>query len=180
MSSSPMHLTGPRNGNEIPEREGLPFVPILMAIGVIALIAVAAYQVLVPNPVGTVSIEKVNAVEMSTGDRVVVEVELAVSNITDKPLKYHSTEIKLVTDQNPKGIKDSPASTFEMPRIYQSYPSLKQSTEPPLKQDTMVAPGATIRGSAIVAFPVSKAAFDARKNLSAILYFYDKEPIFTK
>ncbi len=67
-----------------------------------------------------------------------------------------------------------------MPRIYQSYPTLKQSSEAPLKQDTTVAPGATIRGVAIVAFPVSKAAFDARKQLGAVLYFYDKEPVFTK
>ncbi len=177
MSSSPIHLTGPQDGNEKPQREGLPFVPVLLALGVIALVAITAYQVLAPHPVGTVAITKINAVEMPTGDRVVVEVELAIQNTTDKPVRYHSVEIKLVTD---KEFKDVPASSFEMPRIYQSYPALKQSTEAPLKQDTIVAPGATLRGSAVVAFPVSKAAFDARKQLAAILYFYDKAPIFTK
>lgn len=177
MSSSPMHLTGPQT-DEKPEREGLPFVPVLIALGVIGLIAIAGYQVFAPHPVGTASIEKLNAVEMPGGDRVVVEVELAVQNTTDKPLKYHSSEIKLLTDK--EEFKDSPASSFEMPRIYQSYPALKQSSEAPLKQDTMVAPGQTVRGTAIVAFPVSKAAFDARKQIAAAVYFYDKEPIHTK
>ncbi|MEO5936256.1 MAG: hypothetical protein ABIP81_03500 [Terriglobales bacterium] len=179
MSSSPIHLTGPQNGNDKPERDGLAIVPILVALGIVAMVGVFAYQLLAPNPVGTVALTKANAVEMPPGDRVVVEVELAIQNTTDKPLKYHSAEIKLITDANKEGFKDAPASSFEMPRIYQSYPALKQSTETPLKQDTIVAPGATLRGSAIVAFPVSKAAFDARQHLAATVYFNDKAPIHT-
>ena len=178
MSSSPMHLTGPQI-DEKPPREGLAIVPVLMALGVIALIGIAAYQVLAPHPVGTASIEKVNAAEMPGGDRVVVEIELALQNTTEKPLKYHSTEIKLVTPPN-REFKDEPAASSEAPRIYQSYPALKQSNEAPLRQGTMVDPGATLRGVVIVAFPVSKAGFDARKQIEALVYFFEKPPIQAK
>jgi hypothetical protein len=176
MSSSPMHLTGPPDAK--PEREGLAFVPILMALGVLALVGITVFQVLAPHPVGTASIDKVNAVEMPTADRVVVELELSMTNTSDKPLKYHSTEIKLVTPN--QEFKDEPAPAGEAPRIYQSYPALKQSNEPHLRQGTTVEPGATLRGSSIVAFPVSKAGFDARKHIEANVYFFEKPPIHAK
>ena len=175
MSSSPMHLTDP--ASDKPEREGLPIVPVLVGLGVIALIAVTAWQIMGQHPVGTVAISKANAMEMPGGQRIVVEVELALQNTTDKPLKYHSAVIKLVTD---KEYKDEPASWVELPRIYQSYPALKQSSEEALKQDLIVGPGETLRGVAIVAFPVSKTAFDSRKSLDADAYFYDHSPVHTK
>lgn len=175
MSSSPMHLNDTQPAKE--EREGLPIVPVLIFLGVAALIAVTAWQIMGQHPVGTLAITKANALEMPGGQRVVVEVELAIQNTTDKPLKYHSTALKLVTDQE---YKDEPASYVETPRIYQSYPALKQSNEAPLKQDTIIGAGETLRGVAIVAFPVSKAAFDGRKSLDADAYFYDQSPIHTK
>lgn len=177
MSSSPMHLSDPQHV-EKPEREGLAIVPVLIVLGVIALIVVAGYSVLRPRSVGTASIEKVNAVEMPPGDRIVVEIELAMTNTTDKPLKYHSTEIKLTTAN--QEFRDEPASSGEVPRIHLSYPALKQSSEAPLRQDTMVSPGATVKGVVIVAFPVKKADFDARKSLEATVFFYDQSPIRTK
>ncbi|HUR37050.1 MAG TPA: hypothetical protein VM009_04480 [Terriglobales bacterium] len=177
MSSSPMHLTGPQDPNAKPEREGMAIVPILMAIGVATLVAITAFQVLGKHPVGTAFIDRVNAVEMPGGDRVVVEMELSMTNTTDKPLKYHSAEIKLTANQE---FKDEPAASPEVPRIYQSYPALKQSNEPPLKQSTILEPGATLRGVVIVAFPVSKATFDARKQIEAAIYFFEKPPIHAK
>ena len=177
MSSSPMHLTGPET-NEPPPREGLAIVPILIALFVVGLLGLAGYTVLAPHSVGTGTIEQVNAVEMPGGDRVVVEVEVSMTNGTDKPLKYHSTEIRLVTNNGE--FKDDPTPSSEVPRVYQSYPTLKHSNEAPLKQDTMVEPGATVKGVGIVAFPVNKAGFDARKQIEALIYFYDKPPIVVK
>jgi len=177
MSSSPMHLSDPQHV-EKPEREGLAIVPVLVVVGVLALAGLAAYSVLKPSAVATASIEKVNAVEMPPGDRVVVEIELAMTNTTDKPLKYHSTEIKLATAN--QEFRDEPASSGEVPRIRQSYPALKVSDEAPLRQDTMVNPGATVKGVVIVAFPVKKADFDARKSLEAGVFFYDQSPVRTK
>lgn len=176
MSSSPIHLTGPAEVK--PEREGLPFVPVLIALLVIGLIAAFAYQMMAPNAVGTASIVKLHAIEMPPGDRVLVEVEFSIKNTSDKPLKYHSTELKLATDK--EEFKDEPASSGEVPRIYASYPTLKQSNASPLRQDTMIAPGQTVQGVGIVAFPVSKAAFDGRKSFEAAVYFYDQSPIRAK
>ncbi|HUS20348.1 MAG TPA: hypothetical protein VMZ25_11920 [Terriglobales bacterium] len=173
---SSINLSGTPN-NQAPPREGLAIVPVLLALGVIALLAIAAWQVLAQHPVGTASIDKLNAVEMPGGERVVVEMEFSMQNTTDKPLKYHSAAIKLTTNQE---FKDEPAASSEAPRIYQSYPALKQSTESPLKQGTVLDPGATLRGTAIVAFPVSKAAFDARKQIEADIYFFEKPPIHAK
>jgi hypothetical protein len=176
MSSSPMHLTGPDPGK--PEREGLAIVPVLIVIGVLGLVGVMAWQVMGQHAVGTVAITKTNAVEMPPGDRVVVELEMAIQNTTDKVLKYHSMQLKLRTDQ--QEFKDDPAAATEAPRIYQSYPSLKQSGEAPLQGDMLVQPGGTLKGVVIVAFPVNKATFDARKSLEATVYFYDESPIRTK
>lgn len=176
MSSSPMHLTGPPAGK--PEREGLAIIPILIVLLVAGLIGLMAWQLLGNHGVGTVSVTKATAVEMPPGDRVVVEVELAIQNTTDKPLKYHSTELKLTTDK--QEFKDEPAPATETKRIYQSYPALKQSAEAPLQQDMLVQPGATLKGIAIVAYPVNKATFDGRKSLDATVYFFDESPIRTK
>lgn len=177
MSSSPMHLSDPQHV-EKPEREGLAVVPVLVVVGVLALAGLAGYSILKPSAVGTASIEKVNAVEMPPGDRIVVEIELALTNTTDKPLKYHSTEIKLATAS--QEFRDEPAPSGDVARIRQSYPALKISDEAPLRQDAMVNPGATIKGVVVVAFPVKKADFDARKSLEAAVFFYDQSPIRTK
>lgn len=176
MSSSPMHLSGPDSAK--PEREGLAIVPILIVLLVAGLIGVMAWQLLGSGGVGTVSITKATAVEMPPGDRIVAEIELAITNTTDKALKYHSAEMRLTTDK--QEFKDEPAAATEAPRIYQSYPALKQSGESPLMQDMIVQPGATLKGVVIVAYPVNKATFDARKGLDATVYFFDQSPIRTK
>ncbi|HUQ49136.1 MAG TPA: hypothetical protein VM056_00320 [Terriglobales bacterium] len=176
MSSSPMHLTGPQD--EKPEREGLPFVPVLIALAVIGLIGITAYQVMGSHPVGAVTIEKMNAMEVPPNNRVLAEFELAIQNTTDKPLKYHSVELTLVTEK--EKFKDSPASAPEVPRIYQAYPALRQSSADPLKPDTMVPAGSTLRGTVLLAFPVTKAGFDARKHVEATVFFYEESPIRTK
>lgn len=176
MSSSPIHLTGSDPGK--PEREGMAIVPILIVALIAGLIGVTAWQVLGQHPVGTVTITRATAVDMPPGDRVVVELELAIQNTSDRPLKYHSAELKLTTDK--QEFKDEPAAATEAPRIYQSYPALKQSPESPLMQDMIVQPGATLKGIVIVAYPVNKVAFDARKGLEATVYFFDQSPIRTK
>lgn len=176
MSSSPMHLSGPQD--EKPEREGLPFVPVLIALAVIGLVGLTVYQLMAPHPVGTVSLEMMNAMEVPPNDRVLTEFELAIQNTTDKPLKYHSTEITLVTEKD--RFKDEPASAMEVPRIYQAYPALRHSTAGPLKPDTIVAPGSTLRGAVLLAFPVTKSGFDARKQVEVTVFFYEEAPIRTK
>jgi hypothetical protein len=172
-----MHLSDHDSGAP-PERDGLPIIPIVIGLVVVGLVAAAAFQVLGMRPVGSAKINSINAIELPSKDRVAVEIDLSVQNTTDKPLRYHSLDVKLVTPQ--ETFKDEPASIVEVPRIYGAYPALRQAKSEPLKGDTVLTPGATVNGAVILAFPVTKQAFESRKSLEVTVFFYDESPIHVK
>jgi hypothetical protein len=145
----------------------------------IAIVAVALALVAFLNratPVGTGSIDNVAAVEMADKSSVLVALNVTVRNATEKPLFIH--EIKsTVTSADGKTHSDDAASPVDFPRYFQAFPALGEHAIAPLQVESKIVPGAEIKGTVVVSFPLSQADFNQRKSLSVTVTPYDRRPV---
>ncbi len=155
-------------------------LPPVKIVGIaIAIVAVALAVVAFLNrarPVGVGSIDKVAAAELGDKASVLVAINITLRNVTEKPLYIHEMNATVSTAQG-KSLSDSAASPVDFARYFQAYPALGQSAIAPLQVETKIAPGAEVRGTLVVSFPVSAAEFDQRKSLRVTIRPYDRPPV---
>lgn len=143
---------------------------------VIAIIAVHGRA----KPQGGGSIDFVAATEIPGQKSVLVAVTLTLHNTANKPLWIHTLNAHLVSSDG-HDYDDEAASAVDFDRYFQGFPTLKESSEPPLPPETKLLPGASQRGTIIVSFPVTKEAFDQRKSLEVAVQPYDQPlPVLLK
>ena len=72
---------------------------------------------------------------------------------------------------------DDAASAVDYARYLQAFPDLQMYATEPLKVETKIAPGGEAKGSVMVAFPITKEQFYARKDLNVTIFPYDQKAI---
>jgi hypothetical protein len=145
-----------------------------LAVFAVILAAVAFFGR--AKPVAAGSIDHVTAVQMPDSS-VMVGISFNFANVMpEKPLWVRGASARLVTPDGQE-FTDVAASIADFDRYFQAFPDLKQNAFEPLKPETKLAPGQSERGMIIVSFPVDKARFDQRTNLSVILDPYDQKPV---
>jgi len=153
---------------------------VLAAIGIIAIIvAIIAFRER-PKPQGAGSINFVTGVEVPGQNIVLAAITFTLRNTAEKSLWIRSLKAQL-TAADGHAYEDAAASAVDLDRYYQLFPSLKESSEPPLSPETKLLPGTEKRGSIVVSFPITKEAFDQRKSLTVTIQPYDQPlPIVLK
>jgi len=147
----------------------------------IVLICIAAVAIVVgviafhqrAKPQGAGSIDFVAAAEVTGQSTLLVAVTLTLHNTADKSLWIHTLKAQL-TAADGHNYEDEAASAVDFDRYFQAFPSLKESSEPPLSPETKLLAGTTQRGTLIFSFPVTKEAFDQRKALAVTIQPYDQ------
>jgi hypothetical protein len=147
----------------------------------IVLICIAAVAVIVgvvaythqQKPQGAGSIDFITAVEVPQQNMTMVAVTLTLHNSGDKPLWIHTLKARL-TSADGNTFDDESASSVDFDRYFQAFPALKEKAQPPLPPETKLLPGTAQRGTIIVSFPVTKAAFDQRKSVTVTIQPYDQ------
>ena len=86
-----------------------------------------------------------------------------------------SINANLKTDQG--DLPDTAASPSDYDRYFVAYPDLREHATQPLTVETKIMPGAEQKGTVLVAFPVAKEQFDARKDLNVTVVPYDQNSI---
>ena len=104
-----------------------------------------------------------------------VLMQVTLRNIGDKPLFIKEIKADILTDQGESS--DDAASAVDYGRYLQAFPDLQMYTTEPLKVETKVLPGGEVQGSVMVAFPITKDQFYARKDLNVTIFPYDQKPI---
>jgi hypothetical protein len=155
---------------------------VLVAIAIVAVIvAIVAYRGR-PQAQGAGSIRFVTAVELPGQSPAVTlaAITFTLLNSTEKSLWVRSLKAQL-TAADGHSYEDEAASAVDLDRYYQLFPSLKESSEPPLPPETKLSPGAESRATIVVSFPVTKEIFDRRKSLEVEIQPYDQPlPIILK
>jgi hypothetical protein len=185
MDNAPQKPTEPTpDAGHIPMTEELdspkwtlpPVVPMVIALVGLAIIVGIALWTQRPVIVSTGQIDDVFAVEQQGGKSTLVAIHLTLSNSYDKPMWIRLLKAEL-TPESGDPIVDEAASAVDFPRYYQAYPELAQHALDPLKAEDKIATGESRKGMIVVAFPVSKEAFEKRKGLAVDVDIYDRHPL---
>ena len=147
----------------------------------IVLICIAAVAIILgvfafterPKPQGAGSIDFVNAADVPGQDMILAAITLTLRNTGKRPLWIHTLKAQLTTADD-KVYDDEAASAVDLDRYYRAFPALKESVEPPLSPETKLLAGGEQKGTIIVGFKVTKAAFDQRKSLTVSIQPYDQ------
>ncbi len=147
----------------------------------IVLICIVAVAVIVgilafterPKPQGAGSIEFVTAADVPGQDMILAAITVTLRNTGKRSLWVHTLKAQLTTADN-RVYDDEAASAVDLDRYYRAFPALKESVEPPLSPETKLLAGGEQRGTIVVGFKVSKAAFDQRKSLTVSIQPYDQ------
>ena len=155
-----------------------PVVPVLIALGVIAVIVAIVAFANRQTPPASGEISDVQVVEpTSTNPSVLVAINVKVHNTSERTLYIKTVYGELTTPDTKEPMKDEAASFVDFDRYYTAFPPLKQNAMDPLKPETKIPAGTDAAGRIMVSFPVSKAQFDARKSIAVRLVLYDQNPV---
>ena len=140
-------------------------------LAIVAIVVIGAALLLRQPPASGGSIGDVFAVDVPNQNLVLCTMQMTVENHTKKELVIRGLAATLHSDQGDLDDTAAPAPDFQ--RYLESFPDLKPHTLDPLRPETKIPVGGSVTGSIIVAFPVSREKFDARKGISATVQLYD-------
>jgi hypothetical protein len=101
-----------------------------------------------------------------TEDNLYVLATLRVDDPLHLPLFLKDFNAVLTTADDQQ-ITASAAEEKELPNIYTTFPALKPLASPPLRRETLIAPGGSVQGMVLLDFPITLDTWNHRK--SAIL-----------
>ncbi len=154
-----------------------PIVPVLIALGVVAVIVAVLSFANRQKPAASGEITDVQAMETAGTPNVLVAINVKVHNTTDKKIYIKTVYGELTMPDKPEPQEDEAASAVDFDRYYQGYPPLATNKIQPLVPETIIPAGQDAAGRIIVSFPISQADFDKRKSLAVKLVLYDQNPI---
>jgi hypothetical protein len=146
----------------------------IIAIGVAAVVVVAIIVAIAQRPHSSASgsIDNVVSVEVPNQNSVLVAISVSLQNNGKKPFWIRRTKADLDTGSGQ--YSDEGLSAVDFDRYYQAFPTLKENSYPPLKRETMIEPGESMKGTIIVSFPVTPDQFANRKSLKISVQPYDQ------
>jgi hypothetical protein len=145
-----------------------PVAPLAVALLVVAVFIVGVAYIFRSKPAF--------AMQQQDNPYSMVLMQVTLRNIGDKTLYIKEIKGDITTDQGELPADDA-ASAVDYARYLQAFPDLQPYATEPLKVETKIPPGGEVKGSVMVAFPITKDQFYARKGLNVTIYPYDQNPI---
>ena len=152
-----------------------PVVPLAAALLVVLVFIIGVAYIFRSKPVAQGQIDQAFAMQQENNAYSMVMMQVTLHNIGDKALYIKEIKASIVTDQGES--TDDAAPAVDYGRYLQAFPDLQMYASDPLKVETKIAPGGEAKGSVLVAFPITKEQFYARKDLSVTIVPYDQKSI---
>jgi len=152
-----------------------PVAPLAVALIVVLVFILGVAYIFRSKPVAQGQIDRAFAMQQENNAYSMVMMQVTLHNIGDKSLYIKEIKASIVTDQGES--TDDAASAVDYGRYLQAFPDLQMYASDPLKVETKIAPGGEAKGSVLVAFPITKEQFYARKDLSVSIVPYDQKSI---
>jgi len=154
----------------------LPAVaPLAIALIVVVVFIAGVAYIFRSKPIAQGQIDQAFAMQQEDKPYSMVLMQVTLRNVGDKTLYIKEIKSDIITDQGES--VDDAASPSDYGRYFQAFPDLQTYATEPLKVETKLAPGAEIKGSVMVAFPITKDQFYARKDLNVTIFPYDQKAI---
>jgi len=157
-------------------KHSLPnMVPVIVALIAVAIVVGAVAYIFRSKPVANGVIESVGAVEQNTHNTSFVAINVKLNNVSDKTIYIKDIRAEIST---PGGsYVDDAANASDYDRYTAAYPDLKPMLKDPLKVETKVAPGASVEGTVLVDYPLTKQNVDQRSAITVTIVPYDNAVI---
>jgi len=152
-----------------------PVAPLAVALAVVLVFIIGVAYIFRSKPVAQGQIDQAFAMQQEGNACSMVMMQVTLHNIGDKTLYIKEIKSSIVSDKGES--TDDASSAVDYGRYLQAFPDLQMYATDPLKVETKIPPGGEAKGSVLVAFPITKDEFYARKDLSVTIYPYDQKPI---
>jgi hypothetical protein len=152
-----------------------PVAPLAVALLVVLVFIIGVAYIFRSKPVAQGQIDQAFAMQQENNAYSMVMMQVTLHNIGGKTLYIKEIKASIVTDQGES--TDDAAPAVDYGRYLQAFPDLQMYASDPLKVETKIAPGGEAKGSVLVAFPITKEQFYARKDLSVTIVPYDQKSI---
>ena len=149
--------------------------PLAVALLVVLVFIIGVAYIFRSKPVAQGQIDQAFAMQQESNPYSMVMMQVTLHNIGDKTL--YIKEIKASIDAGAGELTDDAASAVDYGRYLQAFPDLQMYASDPLRVETTIPPGGEAKGSVLVAFPITKDQFYARKDLSVTVVPYDQKSI---
>lgn len=152
-----------------------PVLTLAAALVVVVVFIVGVAYIFRAKPVAQGQIDRAFAMQQPEKPYSMVLMQVTVRNVGDKTL--YIKEIKSDITTNTGELSDDASSAVDFSRYLQAFPDLQMYATEPLKVETKIPPGGEAQGSVLVAFPITKEQWYARKNLNVTIFPYDQKAI---
>ena len=152
-----------------------PVAPLAVALLVVVVFVAGVGYIFRSKPVAQGQVDQAFAMQQQDNPNSMVLMQVTLRNIGDKTLYIKEIKSDIMTDKGESA--DDAASAVDYTRYLQAFPDLRAYATEPLKVETKIPPGGEAKGSVMVAFPITKEEFYARKDLNVTIFPYDQKPI---
>ena len=148
-----------------------PVVPLLIAAVVVGILVAVVVLSNRTKPSAALAITKVVSAAQESNTMVAIQIKL--DNQVEGPLWIKQIQAEVETPDGKK-YSDNAAPAVDAPRYVEAFPPLAEAKADWLKEDLKIPTKTSFNGVGIFSFPVDKAAFDKRKQVTVRIQLYDR------
>ena len=148
-----------------------PIVPLLIAavvVGVLVAVVVLSNRT---KPSAALAITKVVSAAQESNTMVAIQIKL--DNQVEGPLWIKQIQAEVEAPDGKK-YSDNAAPAVDAPRYVEAFPALGEAKADWLKEDLKIPTKTSYSGTAVFSYPIDKAAFDKRKQVTIRIQLYDR------
>jgi len=148
-----------------------PIVPLLIAAVVVGILVAVVALSNRTKPSAALAITKVVSAAQESNTMVAIQIKL--DNQVEGPLWIKQIQAEVETPDGKK-FSDNAAPAVDAPRYVEAFPPLAEAKADWLKEDLKIPTKTSYSGVGIFSFPMDKAAFDKRKQVTVRIQLYDR------
>src|ERR1035438_2744446 len=134
-----------------------PSAPLAIALMVVVVFIAGVASPFRSKPIAQGQVDQAFAMQQAENPYSMVLMQVTLRNIGDKPFFIKEIKADVMIDQVES--VDDAASAVDYARYLQAFPDLQMYATEPLKVETKIPPGGEVKGSVMVAFPITKEQF---------------------
>lgn len=148
-----------------------PVVPLLIAAVVVGILVAVVALSNRTKPSAALAITKVVSAAQESNTMVAIQVKM--DNQVEGPLWIKAIQAEVEAPDGKK-YSDNAAPSVDAPRYIEAFPPLAEAKADWIKENLKIPTKTSYSGTAIFSFPVDKAAFDKRKQVTVRIQLYDR------
>jgi hypothetical protein len=148
-----------------------PIVPLLIAAVVVGILVAVVALSNRTKPSAALAITKVVSAAQESNTMVAIQIKL--DNQVEGPLWIKQIQAEVETPDGKK-YNDNAAPAVDAPRYVEAFPPLAEAKADWIKEDLKIPTKTSYNGTAVFSYPVDKATFDKRKQVTIRIQLYDR------